>query len=95
MKSDPPLLDHDRYTRAAEAMIANYGSQALAEAAKRAQTMRSSGCDTTADTWDYICRIIRARFGVYALVGRALTPDLLESDMPQGRVTKFSFFKAS
>ncbi len=92
MKSDPPLLDHDRYTRAAEAMIANYGSQALAEAVKRARAMRSSGCDTTADTWDYICKIIRARFGVYALVGRALTPDLLEPEMAEGMVTRFSFF---
>jgi hypothetical protein len=93
MTSDQPQLDHDRYARAAEAMIANFGTQALAEAMRRAEAMRSSGCDTTADTWECICKIIRARFGVYALVGGAAAPDLL-GPQASGRVaTKFSFFQ--
>lgn len=94
MGIDPPLLDHDRYTRAAEAMIANYGRQALAEAARRADTMRSSGCDTTADTWDCICKIIRARFGVFALLGRSVTPNWREPKTLQRAATQFSFFDA-
>jgi hypothetical protein len=92
MSLDQPLLDYDRYTRAAEAMICNFGRQALAEATKRAATMRSSGCDTTADTWECICKIIRARFGVYALVGQAGEPNLPGPHTSSEVATKFSFF---
>jgi len=93
MTSDQPPLDHDRCARAAEAMIANFGTQALAEATRRAQAMRSSGCDTTADTWECICKIIRARFGVYALIGGAAAPDLLGPQTPCRLENKFSFFQ--
>lgn len=41
MNSDLPLLHHDRIARAAEAMISNYRKDALAEANRRAQTLRS------------------------------------------------------
>ena len=48
MDADIPLLDHDRITRAAEGMIANHGKDAMAEAERRAKTLRYSGCDAAA-----------------------------------------------
>jgi len=63
MESDLPLLDQDRIARAAEGMIANYGTDALAEAVRRAQSMRFSGCDATAAAWESICTLIKVRAG--------------------------------
>ena len=61
MNSDIPLLDHDRIARAAEAMISSYGKDALAEADRRAQTLRSAGCDAAATTWERVCGILKVR----------------------------------
>jgi hypothetical protein len=63
MEGDLPLLDQDRVARAAEGMITNYGKDALAEAVRRARTMRSAGCDATAAAWECICEVIRVRAG--------------------------------
>ena len=63
MDTDLPLLDHDRIARAAEGMISNHGKDALAEAVRRAQTMRSAGCDSTAAAWECVCEVIQDRSG--------------------------------
>jgi hypothetical protein len=63
MDSDRLLLDHDRITRAADGMISNHGKDALAEANRRVQTLRSSGCDSAAATWETICELIHIRIG--------------------------------
>ncbi len=63
MEDDPPLLDHYRITRAAEAMISNHGKDALAEADRRVQTMRSAGCVAAAANWGHVCDIIQVRIG--------------------------------
>ena len=49
----------DSIHRAAEQMITEYGSKALAEARKRARTVRSEGFESLAKTWDLICAVIR------------------------------------
>ena len=67
MDTDLPLLDHDRIARAAEGMISNHGKDALAEANRRAKTLRSSGCDSAAVTWESICELIQLRIGGSAL----------------------------
>ncbi len=67
MDADLPLLDNDRITRAAEGMIANHGKDALAEAERRTQALRSAGCDTAATTWERICELIQLRIGGHAL----------------------------
>jgi len=63
MNTDRPLLDHDRITRAADGMIFNHGKDALAEADRRVQTLRSAGCDSAAVTWESICEVIQSRVG--------------------------------
>ncbi len=63
MDTDLPLLDHDRIARAAEGMISNHGKGALAEADRRIQTLRFSGCDSTAAAWESIREIIQVRIG--------------------------------
>jgi len=68
MDFDLPRLDYDRLTRAANTMIANYGKDALSEAIRRSQALRKAGCETTATTWESICKIIRARLRVSALL---------------------------
>ncbi len=52
-------IDHQGIVRAAEEMISDYGSQALAKARKRAQELRSEGFDSVANTWDLICEVIK------------------------------------
>ncbi len=52
-------IDHQGIVRAAEEMISDYGSQALAKAKKRAQELRSGGFDSVANTWDLICEVIK------------------------------------
>ena len=61
MEDDPPLLDHDRIIRAADGMISNHGKDALAEAKRRAQNLRYSGCYSAAVGWDIICDHIQDR----------------------------------
>ncbi len=72
MDADLPLLDHDRIARAAEGMIANHGKDALAEAERPTQTLRSAGCDAAAGNWERVCEIIQVRIGGYPqhLLGR-------------------------
>ncbi len=67
MEADLPLLDHDRIARAAEGMIYNHGKDALAEAERRAQTLRSSGCEAAAGNWERICGILKVRRFVLAV----------------------------
>ena len=52
-------IDHQGIVRAAEEMIGDYGSQALAKAKNRAQELRSEGFDSVANTWDLICEVIK------------------------------------
>ncbi len=52
-------IDHQGIVRAAEKMISDYGSQALATARKRAQELRSEGFESVANTWDLICEVIK------------------------------------
>jgi hypothetical protein len=63
MEDEQPLLDDDRIIRAAEGMISNHGKNALAEADRRAQTLRSAGCVVAAANWGYVCDIIQVRIG--------------------------------
>ena len=71
MDADIPLLDHDRITRAAEGMIANHGNDALAEAERRAKTLRYSGCDAAAGSWERICEVLKVRKFVLAVTHSA------------------------
>ena len=71
MDADLPLLDHDRITRAAEGMIANHGKDALAEADRRAQALRYSGCDAAAGNWERICEILKVHKFVLAVTHSA------------------------
>jgi len=69
---DLPLLDPDRIARAAEGMIFNHGENALAEADRRAQTLRSAGCDAAAGSWERVCEIIQVRIGSYTIANPVL-----------------------
>ena len=71
MDTDLPLLDHDRIARAAEGMISNHGNDALAEAEKRAQTLRSSGCEAAAGNWERVCGILKVHKFVLAVTDSA------------------------
>ena len=52
-------IDHQSIVRAAEAMISDYGSQALPKAKNRAQELRSVGFESVANAWDLICEVIK------------------------------------
>ena len=54
-------IDHQGIVRAAEEMISDYGTQALAKAEKRARELRSEGFDSVANTWNLIGEAIRNR----------------------------------
>ena len=56
-------IDHQGIVRAAEEMISDYGSQALANATKLAQELRSEGFESVANTWDLICEVIKNQQG--------------------------------
>jgi hypothetical protein len=71
MDTDLPLLDHDRIARAAEGMIANHGKDALAEAERRTQTLKSAGCDAAAGNWERVCGILKVRKFVLAVTHSA------------------------
>jgi hypothetical protein len=45
--------------RAAEKLICERGSEALAEANKEAQTARAEDIESLAKTWDLICAVVR------------------------------------
>ncbi len=71
MDADLPLLDHDRIVRAAEGMISSHGKDALAEAERRAQTLRSVGCDAAAGNWERVCEVLKVRRFVLAVTHSA------------------------
>lgn len=66
MDTDSLFLDNDRIVRAAEGMISNHGKDALAEAKRRVQTLRASGCDDAIATWESIRKLIQIRIGGYS-----------------------------
>jgi hypothetical protein len=88
MEDDPPLLDHYRITRAAEAMISNHGKNALAEADRRAQTLRSAGCVVAAANWGYVCEIIQVRIGGSTIANPVFPPDSDNGASPIGPALK-------
>ena len=63
----PLPLDDSAIARAAEEMIAEYGSEALTKADERVNTYKSEGFDSIAGTWELIREVIK---------------DLQESDDP-------------
>lgn len=63
MDTDQPLLDVARLARAADAMIANFGKDALPVASRRANILRTLGCAAAAGTWEAICQLIQLRVG--------------------------------
>ncbi len=63
----PLPLDDSQIARAAEEMIAEYGSKALTKADERVKALQSEGFDSIAGTWELICEVIK---------------DLQESDDP-------------
>ena len=95
MDADLPLIDNDRIARAAEGMISNYGKDALAEAVRRAQTMRSAGCRPTAVAWERICEAIQDRIAGLAAVVPAAASAVPDLDRPRRAVptVKASIFE--
>jgi hypothetical protein len=75
MESDELQCEFDRIGRAAEGMIANYGKDALAESARRAQTMRVVGCTSSAEMWESVFLVIQGRIGNCPIPGSTLLPD--------------------
>ncbi len=55
----PLLLDRSQIARAAEEMIAEYGSEALTKADERTNTYKSEGFDSMAKSWELICEVIK------------------------------------
>ncbi len=56
-------INWDQLSRAADGMISNHGRGALAEAERRAQTLRFAGCYSAAVTWERISELIQDRIG--------------------------------
>ena len=54
-------INWDQINRAADGMMDNHGQDALAEAERRAQSMRSEGRYNVAITWLRICEVIKER----------------------------------
>ncbi len=63
----PLPLDQSQVARAAEEMIAEYGSEALTKVDERVKALQSEGFDSIAGTWELIREVIK---------------DLQESDDP-------------
>jgi len=63
----PLPLDQSQVARAAEEMIAEYGSEALTKADERVKALQSEGFDSVAKSWELIREVIK---------------DLQESDDP-------------
>ena len=93
MDIELPLIDNDRITRAAEGMISNYGKDALAEAVRRAQRMRSAGCDPTAVAWERICDVIQGRLCGHTPVEPASTLSQIDRPRRAEETVKASFFE--
>ncbi len=55
----PLLLDRSQIARAAEEMIAEYGSEALTKADERTNAYKSEGFDSMAKSWELICEVIK------------------------------------
>jgi hypothetical protein len=55
----PLLLDQSQIARAAEEMIAEYGSEALTKADERTNAYKSEGFDSMAKSWELICEVIK------------------------------------
>ena len=56
-------INWDQMSRAADGMVSNHGKDALAEAERRAQTLRSTGYYSAAAAWESICELIQAGIG--------------------------------
>ncbi len=55
----PLPLDDSAIARAAEEMIAEYGSEALTKADERVKALQSEGFDSIAGTWGLIREVIK------------------------------------
>ena len=86
-------INWDQMSRAADGMVSNHGKNALAEAKRRAKTLRSMGCHSAAVTWDIICKHIQGRVGEYALVGSTVAPKLSQPELLGRATLKGSFFE--
>ena len=64
-------INWDQISRAADGMISNHGKDALAEAERRARTLRSAGCDAAAGNWERICEVLKVRRFVLAVTHSA------------------------
>ncbi len=56
-------IDRHAVVRAADAMIEDYGLQALATATEREQKVRRAGFESVANAWELICHAIEDREG--------------------------------
>ena len=56
---NPLPLDQSQISRAAEEMIAEYGSEALTKADERVKNLQSEGFDSIAGTWELIREVIK------------------------------------
>ena len=56
-------IDRHAVVRAADAMVEDYGLQALATATGREQKLREEGFESVANTWELICHAIEDREG--------------------------------
>jgi len=55
----PLLLDQSQIARAAEEMIAEYGSEALTKADERTNAYKSEGFDSMAKSWELVREVIK------------------------------------
>ncbi len=86
-------INWDQMSRAAVGMVSNHGKYALAEAKRRAKTLRSMGCYSAAAAWESICDLIQGRVGEDALVGSTVVPKLSQAEMSGRATLKGSFFE--
>ena len=56
-------IDGHAIVRAADAMIEDYGLQALSTATEREQKLREEGFESVANAWELICHAIEEREG--------------------------------
>ncbi len=76
-------INWDQISRAADGMISNHGKDALAEAERRAQTLRLAGC-YSAVAWENICEVIQDRIGRYTRSECTIAPKLSQPDKLRG-----------
>ena len=77
-------INWDQISRAADGMIYNHGKDALAEAERRAQSLRSAGCYSGALTWESICELIQNRIGRHTRVECTTDPKLSQPGKLRG-----------